>query len=104
MYARRRPDVVVLATARAEDDQGRPVRLSIGTIARTDDPLIASALVRDVIAGGRAPQLCEAIAGRAPAGTTIVRVVTEEHDVVARAEGRPSLLASEEAARCEVPA
>ena len=99
MYAFVRDREVELGTARAVDAAGGPVHLSMTQIAATDDPLVAVQRVRDAIVTGAGEELCVAILRRAPAAAEVV-VVTERHDVIDAARGEPSLVASEEHARC----
>ncbi|NNE72557.1 MAG: hypothetical protein HKN26_02740 [Acidimicrobiales bacterium] len=100
MYATSRGETIELVTARAIDADGRPIRLSIDDLARTDDPLIARSQLRRQAAADP-DALCRAIAERSGAAT--VTVVREQHDVLARAEGEPSVLASTTLAECDGP-
>ncbi len=93
MYARSRDAI---------DERGGTRRLSTATIARTDDPLIASSLLRTAIRTGRADALCAEIATRAPAGTVAVEVVDERVDLVGAAAGDGSVRERTVRARCEV--
>jgi hypothetical protein len=102
VYATARGSTVTLATAVAVDADGTVQRLSLRTIARTDDPLIAESFVDEAIDSGRADALCRDIAGRAPDGSTAIEVVEERHDVIAHAEGDDSLLERTVHARCSV--
>jgi hypothetical protein len=101
MYAETRGDDVSIATAVGVDGRGRERRLSLRTIAETDDPLIAEAAVDNAIQRGEADQLCAEIATRVAGDIERVDVVDERHDVVARAEGDPSLLSRSVEATCE---
>jgi hypothetical protein len=92
MYAETRGEAVSISTAVGVDGAGGRRRLSLRTIAETDDPLIAESAVDDAIRRGEAHALCAEIAARVPDGIERVEVVAERHDVVARAAGRPSLL------------
>jgi hypothetical protein len=104
MYATARGEIVDLATAVGFDATGIELRLSMATIAETDDPLIAESRVDRAIAAGRAGELCAEIAARAHGrGVVTVEVVEERHDVVARTEGRASLLERTVHARCAAP-
>ena len=103
MYAERRGPVDTFPTAVGIDAAGQPQRLSMATIARTDDPLIATSVVRAAIRAGRAGALCAEIAARAPDRLAAVEVVEERHDLVAGATGRHSLLDRAVRARCRVP-
>jgi hypothetical protein len=102
MYAASRPAVVTFATAVGVDAAGDEQRLSLRTIARTDDPLVAQAAVRQAVDQGRADVLCREIAGRTALGVVAVEVVEERHDVVARTLGEQSLQDRTVHARCEV--
>jgi hypothetical protein len=104
MYAQRRGDVVAIATALGLDANGGTRKLSLRTIADTDDPLIAESALRQAIALGAADATCREIAARARTGTVAVELVEEWHDVVAQATGRDSLRDRVVHATCEVPA
>jgi hypothetical protein len=104
MYAQRRGDVVAIATAVGIDAEGRSRRLSLHTIADTDDPLIAESALQRAIASGSADATCREIAARAGEGTVAVELVEEWHDVAAQATGRDSLRDRTVHATCEVPA
>lgn len=101
MYAFVRPRDDRFQTVLGQWVDGATRPLAIRVIADTDDPLIAQSLVADAIAGGRATELCTAVAARAPADVQRVLVVDEVHDVVARAERRPSLRAQTVHATCD---
>lgn len=101
MYASTRAEVAAFSTVTAAGADGQRVRLSMRTIARTDDALIAQARVRQAIAGGRADELCADVASRAPEVVESIEVVTERHDVVDLATGQPSLVSREVHATCE---
>jgi hypothetical protein len=103
MYASARSDEASFATAVAVDGNGESHRLSLRTVARTDDPLIAESLVRRAIVTGEADALCVEIARRVAQPGVAIEVVDEQHDVVARAAGEPSLLGRTVHARCEAP-
>jgi hypothetical protein len=102
MYAGARGRHAALATAVGVDVDGATHRLSLATIARTDDPLIAESLVATAIRADRAGELCAEIARRVSGDAVAVEVVEERHDVVERAAGRPSLGARTVHARCDV--
>lgn len=107
MYARSRGDVVAVATAEGATATGEVVRLSLGAIGDSDDPLIVEALVRDAIHRGPAATdaLCHDIAGRVAEDTTDVErisIVTETHNVVDHASGRPSLVSRQVHTTCRV--
>jgi hypothetical protein len=104
MYARQRGDVVAIATAIGIDADGRTRRLSLRTIADTDDPLIAESALQRAIETGAADATCREIANRADDGTVTVELVEEWHDVVAQAAGDESLRDRTVHATCEVPA
>ncbi len=89
MYAHDRGRVAELATVVGRDRDGRLVRLSLGAIADTDDPLIAQSTARDAIRRGDADELCRTVAGRVRDRDGLVRVevVRERVDVVAMADG-----------------
>jgi hypothetical protein len=101
MYATARPDVVVLATAVGIDDRGAARRLSLDTIARSDDPLITESRVDEAIRSGGAGALCREIAGRVGDDIAAVEVVEERHDLERYAAGDPSLVRRHVHATCE---
>ena len=100
VYATVRPRTATFATAFGESDDGTERRLPMSVIAATDDPLIAASRVADAVAAGRADELCEQIARRAPSGVVAVVVTRELHDVVEAARGDGSRLSRTVAARC----
>jgi hypothetical protein len=102
MYADRGTRIDTLATAVGIDAAGAEHRLSLATIAATDDPLIAESFVMAMIGAGRAEGLCAEIAGRARRPLVRIEVVEERHDVVARARHESSLLDRRVHAVCEV--
>ncbi len=102
MYADTRGEVVSLPIAVGLDAGGARRTLSLATIAQTDDPLIAVALLSQAVAGGETGALCEEIADRAPAGIVAIEIADEEHDVIERAAGGDSLVSRTVRARCEV--
>jgi hypothetical protein len=104
MYAGTRSGVETLPAVLGTDRDGRVERLSTTTIARSDDPLITTALLRQAIRSGRAEALCGEIAGRAPAGTVTIEVVEERLDLVASAAGDDEVLDRTVHARCPVTA
>jgi hypothetical protein len=103
MYADRGTRLGTLATAVGVDAAGAAHRLSLATIAATDDPLIAESLLYEAIRAGRAEAFCAQIAGRAGGWLVRIEVVEERHDLVARAKHEDSLLERHLDASCEVP-
>jgi hypothetical protein len=103
MYADRGTRVDTLATAVGVDVAGAVHRLSLATIAATDDPLIAESSLNEAIRTGRADALCAQIADRAGGSMVRIDVVEERHDLVARAKHKDSLLERRLDASCEVP-
>jgi hypothetical protein len=103
MYATARGDEAVLATAIGVDEQGAVRRLSLDSIARTDDPLIAESLVRRAVRSGEADALCREIAARVGDDVAAVAVVEERHDLERYAARAPSLLRRLVHATCEPP-
>jgi hypothetical protein len=109
MYSRTRGDEVTFATAQTVDASGTTSALTLAVIGDSDDPLIVAGELRDAIGDGRAAQRCEEIAARAirwgdlPSDSVGVEVVTERHDVVARAGGGASLVERTVHASCELP-
>lgn len=110
MYSRTRGEQVSLVTARAVTGDGTVSTLSLGVIGESDDPLVVAGELRAAIRDGRAGQRCGEIAERTAgwsgvaADAVSVEIVTERHDVVARASGDASLVERTVHARCEVPA
>lgn len=102
MYASARPQTVWFSTVVGVDDAGEEVRLSLQTVARTDDALVGQSRVASAIERGVADELCAEVAERAPEGVARVEVVVERHDVVDRAAGRDSSLDRDVRASCEV--
>ena len=103
MYASARANVATLSTAVGVESGGDVRRLSLGTIARTDDPLIAESLVDRAIAADGGAALCIEIAGRVrDESIDAIEVVAERHDIVDRAAGRDSLVDRTVHARCDV--
>ena len=102
MYAWRRPRVETFTTVVGVDAAGTVRRLSLATIAQTDDPLLAEATIAQAVDGGRADRLCDDVAGRAGEGIVRIEVVEERRDVVDEAAGRPSLEGRTVKATCEV--
>ena len=105
MYAFERPDVVAFATAVGVDGEGVRHRLDLDLIGESDDPLIVASLVRQAVreGGGAAATLCTEIAARAvqrELNFATIEVVTERHDVVARATDELSLVSSDRHASC----
>ena len=103
VYAASRPREATFVTAQGRLVDGSVQRLSMGVIARTDDPLIAASRLATAVAAGRVDELCAEIAARAPGEVVVVEVLRERHDVVAGAQGEDSLLHGAQLARCTVP-
>ena len=83
MYAWSRPEVVNVPTAVLHDPDGVRLRLSMQQIGGIDDPLVASAAIRDAVSTGTADELCREIADRVGGdqqGT--VEVVFERHNLI----------------------
>jgi hypothetical protein len=104
MYAGTRSGVETLPAVLGTDRDGRVERLSTTTIARSDDPLITTALLRQAIRSGRAQTLCGEIAERAPSGVVTVEVVEDRLDLVTSAAGDDEVLDRTVHARCPVAA
>jgi hypothetical protein len=103
MYSRTRDAEVDIVTAVGIDADGGSHRLSIGTLADTDDPLIAESRLRAAARSDEASAaMCAEIAARTAGPIRSVSLVTEGHNVVKRAAGEDSLLAVEVHAECEV--
>jgi hypothetical protein len=103
MYADRGSRLDTLATAVGVDAAGGVHRLSLATIAATNDPLIAESSLYEAIRTGRAGAVCVQIARRAGGFLVRIEVVEERHDLVARAKHKGSLLERRLDASCEVP-
>ncbi|WP_421119723.1 hypothetical protein ACE2AJ_20610 [Aquihabitans daechungensis] len=101
MYASTRPEVVAFSTVLGYDDAGERVRLSLRTIARTDDALIGQSRIGHAIDSGTADALCTEVADRAPDAVTRIEVVTERHDVIDLAARDESLIDRAVHASCE---
>jgi hypothetical protein len=102
MYAGIGPRLDRFLTVVGVDDAGAIHTLSLSTIARTDDPLIAESLLDQAVRGGGVNALCAEVAGRVGPDATSVEVVDELHDVVAKAQGKPSLRSRTILAKCQV--
>lgn len=100
MYAFVRPREQTFDRVIAIERDGTERRLSMATIASTDDPLVAEQRVRDAVARGGADALCAQVAARAPSGVASVLVVRERHDVVSVATGESEPLSRTVVARC----
>ena len=100
VYADVRPRTATFATALGVVPDGRQRRLSMRTMAATDDPLIAQSRLASMVGSGRAEELCRDIARRAARDVITILVVRETHDVVEAAAGRPSLRQREVLATC----
>jgi hypothetical protein len=109
MYSRARGAEVTLPTAQAIDADGRTTPLTLEVIGGSDDPLIVAGELRAAIRSDAADERCVEVAERAaswsdlPDTTITIEIVTERHDVVARASDEPSLLERTVYASCEVP-
>jgi hypothetical protein len=102
MYAGSAPRLDHFLTVVGVDDAGTIHTLSLSTIARTDDPLIAESLIHQAVRGGWADALCTEVAGRVGPEAASVEVVDELHDVVAKARGKSSLRDRAVVATCQV--
>ncbi len=89
MYAGTRSNTVGFVTVRAFTASGEPEQLSMFTIARTRDPLIAESFLTDSVRRGDADQLCADVALRADEPVTRIEVATERFDVAERSSGDP---------------
>jgi hypothetical protein len=103
IYAHARGRIATFDTAIGVDESGLVERLSLQTIARTDDPLIASSFVADAVRAGDADELCGEIASRAGSGVVRIEVVSERHDTIEWLRGEDSLRDRTVHATCEVP-
>ena len=90
MYAFRRGRLDTFQVVLGVDATGADRPLSLRVVANTDDPLIGESLVAQAFAPA-GPTACASRSPRVDASTTKVLVVEEVHDVIARAQGEPSL-------------
>lgn len=107
MYSQSRGAVVSVPTANGVTAFGQRVRLSLQIIGDSDDPLIVTALMRDIVAAGEpaSDSFCFDVANRAAAaGTDVehIELVTETHDVVDHTLGQTSLVSRQVHASCQV--
>lgn len=105
MYANSRGAVVSIVTATGVDAAGDPVTLSLAEIGNSDDPLIVQSLLRQAVRDGpsQTDALCSRIADRAAAGGSAqISIVTETHNVVDHAAGRPSRIERQVHTSCPV--
>jgi hypothetical protein len=89
MYASARSNIVSFVTVRAFTASGEAEQLSMFTIARTRDPLIAESFLADSVRRGDADELCAEVALRADDPVTRIEVATERFDVAGRSSGDP---------------
>ena len=105
MYSSARGREVTIPSALGLTGEGAEQRLSLHEIGASSDPLIVAGELRAAIADGRAPQRCAEIAARVEdPSIEAVAVVMARHDVVARVEDEPSLIARRVHATCTVEA
>ncbi|MFW2381789.1 MAG: hypothetical protein ACN4GZ_08540 [Acidimicrobiales bacterium] len=91
MYATARSNLVSFVTVRGFADEGDAVDLSMFTIARTRDPLIAESFLSDTVRRGEADRLCSDVADRVDDPVIRIEVATERFDVTDRSSGDPPL-------------
>ena len=104
MFAADRGRAVALATVVGIDRNGTAVRLDPGTIADTDEVMLASATVGRAVGAGSDARLCAEIADRLEGGAVdTVEVRSETYDSVDYFAGDTEPLAIEVHTRCEVP-
>jgi hypothetical protein len=103
MYAGLGPRLDRFRTVVSVDAGGALHTLSLSTVARTDDPLIAESLLDQAVRDGQVDALCIEVAARVGSDAVSVEVVDELHDVVAKAQGKPSLRERAILASCRVP-
>lgn len=108
MYASARDRIDILASARGVDGRtGEQIRLSMGLVAATDDPLIAQSRLRRAISSGTAEALCVEIAGRVAVrsdlrGVNLIEIIGERLDLVEFVTEDAEPLDREVHARCPV--
>lgn len=103
IYARSRGRVATFDTVVGVNVTGEIERLSLQTIAGTDDPLIASSFVSNTVRAGDADQLCADVAERVGPEVARIEVVSERHDIVDWLRDDDSLQERSVHASCEVP-
>jgi hypothetical protein len=89
MYATARSNTVSFVTVRGVTAAGEMERLSMFTIARTRDPLIAESFLADSVRRGDADRLCADVAQRVDEPIVRIEVATERFDVAKRSYGDP---------------
>lgn len=103
MYASARSADAVFVTAVGVAADGSDVALGIGTIAATDDPLVARSRLLAAARNGDLESTCAAIAGRVGDGRIVhVDVIEVRHDVVEFVSGERTALDRTQLARCPV--
>jgi|GEM_PF-956885 len=105
MYARTRPADVAFVTAQGVAVDGTTRPLGLDVIGASDDPLIVAGELRAAVSAGRAVQRCELIRDRLidvrpDDADVVVRIVTEQHDVIEHTADRPSLIERTVHAEC----
>ena len=81
MFAAPRSNTAEFVTARGIAIDGKPVELSIDEIARTDDPLVAEALLLDAVSRNTLPAACREIAERIDPTLAAVEVIRVRVDL-----------------------
>ncbi len=89
MYASTRSNVVSFVTVKGFRSNGEPEELSMFTIARTRDPLIAESFLADAVRRGDSDQLCTDVAARVDDQVQQIVVATERFNVAERSSGDP---------------
>jgi hypothetical protein len=102
MYSSRRSNLSKFVTASGIDDQGNRTTLSALTISGSRDRLITQSFLNDAVARGDASVICAELASRLDPSLSAVEIATEQHDTIARLQGRPSLMQRDLHASCEV--
>ena len=103
MFASDRGTRSSLAVAVGIDRDGAVHRLSASEVSGTDEVMLAVQTVRRAVAGGRADDLCRAVAGRTRDGSLVaVEVRTEVVDSVGWLQGQREPESVTVHARCPV--
>lgn len=102
MYSSARSNLSKFVTASGIDDQGNRTTLSALTTWGSRDRLITHSFLNDAVARGDASVICAEITSRVDPSLSGVEIATEQHDTIARLQGKPSLMQRDLHASCEV--
>jgi hypothetical protein len=101
MFTADRPSVAGFATVVRIAGSGERERLDPTAIGGTDQPVQASATVRQAIRGGQELELCREITDRV-GGDGKLQIVTERYDTIEWFRGRKDPVSSVVHAECEL--